>query len=47
MDLTEEAARLCEDAEEGKAEDVAIAPETDLQVGSVDVSALTLFNTIE
>lgn len=32
MDLTEEAARLCQEAEAGDAEDVANAPETDLQV---------------
>lgn len=32
MDLTEEAARLCLETEAGKGEDVADAPETDLQV---------------
>lgn len=32
MDLTEEAAKLCQEAEAGDAEDVANAQETDLQV---------------
>lgn len=32
LDLTEEAAKLCQEAETGDAEDVANAPETDLQV---------------
>lgn len=31
LDLTEEAAKLCQEAEAGRAEDVADAPETDLQ----------------
>lgn len=38
MDFTEEAASLCDDVEEGRAESLANAPETDLQVGSVDAT---------
>lgn len=34
LDLTEEAAKLCQEAEAGGAEDVANAPETDLQVAT-------------
>lgn len=33
LDLTQEAAKLCQETEAGKGEDVANAPETDLQVG--------------
>lgn len=35
MDFTEEAVRLCDDAEEGRTESLASAPGTDLQIGSV------------
>lgn len=35
LDLTEEAAKLCQEAEAGGAENVANAPETDLQASAV------------
>lgn len=40
LDLTEEAAKLCQEAEAGDAENVAIAPETDLQVKKCEEEAV-------